>query len=151
PVTLHAYVTLPSASLLPVPLSATVAPSLTFWLPPAFADGPWFVTLTCVMDVAVALSPSVTVSENVSVPAVFGAVKLGVAVSAPVKLTDVPPVCVHAYVSAPSASKLAEPLSATLAPSRTVWLPPALATGKRLITVTWLVDDDVAPSPSVTV
>ena len=64
--------------------------------------------------------PSETVSENVSVPPVAGAVKVGLAVVGPVRTTAVPLVWAHWYVNtAPSGSDDADPSNVTTAPAPT--------------------------------
>ena len=75
-------------------------------------------------------SPAVTVSVNVRVPSAvrLGAVKPGVAVSAPVSVTaGLPPVWLHDQISVSpaSGSKEALPDRLTASPSSTVWSGPA--------------------------
>jgi hypothetical protein len=64
--------------------------------------------------------PSETVNEKVSVPPVAGAVKVGLAVVGPVRVTAVPLVWAHWYVNtAPSGSDDADPSNVTTAPAPT--------------------------------
>src|SRR5688572_18990417 len=93
-----------SGSMLSVPSSVTCVPSLRVWSGPALAIGPWltFSTVTCTVS-ADDSAPSLTVSSNVSVApdgATNGAVKLGCAVFAPLRLTAGPSVCTQLNVTA---------------------------------------------------
>ena len=150
----------PSASVLPEPSRVTVAPVATLCVVPASATGGWFtgggaVTVTVVVSEAVAL-PSLTVSWNVNVEDVDGAVNVGLATDALERVTEGPAVCDQAYVNAsPSASVLPEPSRVTVAPVATLCVVPASATGGWFtgggaVTVTVVVSEAVA-LPSLTV
>ena len=107
PVWLHEYSSgQPTAGLEPLPSKLTASPSYTVWSGPASATnkGETVPADTVTFTVSVSLSgnsvpaPNVTVRLNVSVTSAVtsGAVKLGVSVAAPVRLTvGVPPVCRH--------------------------------------------------------
>ena len=123
--------------MLALPSRVTTAPSPTVWSGPAFAAGASFapaVTVTVTVSVS-DLSPSLTVRVKVSdafAASWDGAVKVGFAVVAPVRITSgVPSVWDQEYVrvSPESRSLLPLPSRVTLAPSATVWSAPALAAG----------------------
>ena len=127
-----------SGSLVPLPSRVTNAPSRTLRSAPAFAVGAWlFAAVTTVtVTVSVALRPPGSVTARVKVSAVFwvspvGAGKLGVAVVAPVKVTDgLPPVWDQAKVSTwLSGSVLPLPSRVTVAPIAAWRSAPALAVG----------------------
>ena len=133
-----------SGSLDAVPSRTIRLTSATSWSGPAFATGGLFapmpMSLTVMLTVAELLSvPSFTVSWKVRTsdttePSTSGAVKLGVAVSAPVKVTLEPAVCVHAKVSAsPSGSDDAVPSRPTPESSSTDCATPAFALGVPLV------------------
>ena len=87
-------------SVEPLPSSETLGvPDSTVWSAPAFAVGARFASLTLTVTLSVLQSdgepPSQTFSSKVNAAGPFGALKLGVAVVAPVSVTAVPPVCFH--------------------------------------------------------
>src|SRR5215217_733415 len=141
----------PSASVEPDASSVTLPErSSTVVGPPSFTPATatgrlfTFVTMTCTTLGRLESVPSLTTSWNVKMVFVeTDALKLGVAVVAPLSVTAGPPTCVHAYVrAAPSGSRLPVPLSvmtvgvrtppAPTMTSATVWDRPASATGATL-------------------
>src|SRR5690242_2522769 len=109
----------------------TLPATLPVWFGPAFATtlfGTWVTVVVAGSDVlpfvpvpVIGLWVSTTVSENVYAVAVVPPaprVKLGVAVLAPVRVTDGPPVCVHAYeIACPPPCADAAPFSVTRPPA----------------------------------
>ena len=83
----------PSASLLPLPFKATVAPNITFWLAPAFAIGALFEvpleTEISTMSVLLFSVPSLTTSDIEKVPAT-SATKRGCSICVLSKLALLP-------------------------------------------------------------
>ena len=146
--------------MLALPSRVTEAPSPTVWSGPALAVGASFApAVTVMVTVSVCdLSPSLTVRVKVSdafAASWDGAVKVGLAAVAPVRVTSgVPPVWDQEYVrvSPESRSLLALPSRVTAAPSDTVWSGPALAAGGWLFfTVIVTSSVEVLSAPSVTV
>ena len=97
PVWLQRYlIASPGGPLDSVPSRFTKSPSFTVWSGPASGAGP---NSTVTFTISVALAPpAVTVSSNDSVVSVvtIGAVKLGLAVVAPVRDTVSPATCLQA-------------------------------------------------------
>ena len=152
----------PSGSLLALPSRVAVAPSPTRWSVPASAVGASLapaVTVTVTVSAAEVLPPAVTVRLKVRVASAAscaGAVKVGLAAVALLRVTAGVPFWVQAQASvSPSGSLLALPSRVAVAPSATVWSAPALAVGARLFvavtTVTVTVSVAVIPPGSVTV
>ena len=139
----------------------TVASSRTFRSAPAFAVGVRLLvavaTVTVTVSVAVRPPGSVTVRVKVrsaSLERLAGAVKLGLAVSAPVRATlGEPPLWVQAKVRVCfSGSLLLLPSRVTVAPSAARRSAPASAVGAVLVPIpTSKVKVAVSPSLSVTV
>ena len=126
---------------------------------PAFAASGSASALTVTVTLSVADNPPESVTVNVKVRLASaescGATKDGAEVFAPRSVTDgVPPVCVHAYVSAPfSGSELPLPSSVAVSPSLMAKSLPASAVGAALPSFTVTVTVSVADNPpgSVTV
>src|SRR6476646_9584081 len=120
---------LPSGSLLPLPSKVTLSPAFTVWSEPALATGVWlgggiYLSVTLTVFVLDAFLSSVIVRLNarsVSEDMLEGAVNVAISLSAPVKLTDGPAVCIHEYlIGSPSGSLLPLPSNETTYPAFTV-------------------------------
>ena len=71
-----------------------------------------------------------SLNASVSLPvAMFGAMNRACWVAAPVRMTDVPAVCVHSQLEIPLSWSEPVPFRITAAPALTVWSGPALAFG----------------------
>ena len=85
---------------MPLPVNVATVNSFTIWLAPAFATGIPLMCFTVTLVVALLLKPVLSVTVNLKVnrvsTAAAGAVKLAIAVLAPVKTTVGPTVCVQA-------------------------------------------------------
>ena len=123
-----------------------MSPSFTVWSLPAVAVGASLapaVTVIVTVSVWVALEVSLTVSSKTrlaSAASCEGAVKLGVVVVSPVRVTDgVPDDCRQEYVIASLSGSDPLPDRVTESPSFTVRSLPALAVGDWLLAVTVMV------------
>ena len=160
PTCVHIYDAIPSSGSLELDASrVTTASSSAVWSVPASAVGASLTQDTLTTLVSVDFKPplSVTVSSKVSeiLPwSTNGVVKLGVAVFAPDKVTEVWPTSRHIYEAMPSSGSLEfEPSRVTTVPSSTVWLAPASALGASFTqeTLTIQVSTSSSASSSVTV